>query len=320
MSGGGFAKVFESILLSSIWTEPDHVLRLWITFLVRCNRHGYVEGSIPGLARLANISIEKCEDAIARLEAPDPYSKTPDNEGRRIRRHERGWLVLNHAVYRDLLGVQDDELSQTPEAVRKRRQRERERQRDNGVTGVTSRDSDTPPSASASASESEEKGEVQEGEPKLMHMEGDVDAATLYCVRLTVAANKGLNQPIPRILWSSGSTRQVVDILIGADIPLEFAEAVVFERASACKNPGEVRALSYFTKAVTEAWERKAIADASDASPLGKKGVAGGPKLATCPICKQAGIAHGFWTPHFLKEHPRDDVPSFTDNIITRAD
>lgn len=58
--------------------------------------------TIPGLARIGNIQIDKAANAIEVLLAPDKYSTTPDNEGRRIERVEGGFRILNWAIYREL--------------------------------------------------------------------------------------------------------------------------------------------------------------------------------------------------------------------------
>lgn len=96
----GFTKLFQSLLTSSIWQEDDKTRLLWITMLAAADADGLVEGTVPGLANLANISVDDCEQAIAKLEAPDRYSRTPDNEGRRIERADGGWRILNYDAYR----------------------------------------------------------------------------------------------------------------------------------------------------------------------------------------------------------------------------
>lgn len=96
----GFAKVFETIVTSTIWCEPDHILRVWIAMLVRSDPNGVVEGSIPGFAHLARVSDEQMRSALDVLSAPDPNSRTKEHEGRRIEAIEGGWLILNYEKYR----------------------------------------------------------------------------------------------------------------------------------------------------------------------------------------------------------------------------
>jgi hypothetical protein len=94
-----YTKLFGSITESTIWSEPAGTRLVWITFLAKCNKHGEVFGSVPGIARLANVSLEECAAAIETLLTPDKWSRTPDNEGRRIGPIDGGWQILNHAKF-----------------------------------------------------------------------------------------------------------------------------------------------------------------------------------------------------------------------------
>lgn len=103
----GYTKLFNSILASTIWREPNHVRVVWITMLAMANKHGLVEASVPGLADIARVTLAECEQALEALLAPDPYSRTPEHEGRRIKAVPGGFLLLNHAKYRDQLSAED---------------------------------------------------------------------------------------------------------------------------------------------------------------------------------------------------------------------
>ena len=97
---GGYAKLFETIIHSTIWGEPDNVRLVWITMLAMADKFGVVEASIPGLADAARVKLDQCEEALERLMAPDKYSRTKDFEGRRIEEIDGGWIVLNFEKYR----------------------------------------------------------------------------------------------------------------------------------------------------------------------------------------------------------------------------
>jgi hypothetical protein len=103
----GFTKLFNSILYSTIWQEPNETRLLWITMLAMSDSNGEVQASIPGLAKLAGISIQDCEASLEVLSGPDPYSRTPDHEGRRISAIRGGWRLLNHGHYRQLLSAEE---------------------------------------------------------------------------------------------------------------------------------------------------------------------------------------------------------------------
>jgi hypothetical protein len=103
----GFTKLFGSLIHSTIWREKNHVRLVWITMLAMVNRHGVVEASLPGVADAARVTIEECEDAIAKLSSPDPYSRSKDHDGRRITTVDGGWRLLNYETYRKRMSQED---------------------------------------------------------------------------------------------------------------------------------------------------------------------------------------------------------------------
>jgi hypothetical protein len=94
-----YTKLFRSITASTIVSEPLATRWLWVTLLSQADGEGCVWASVPGLARLANIDLPDCEVALACFLNPDPYSRTQENEGRRIEAIDGGWRLLNHAKY-----------------------------------------------------------------------------------------------------------------------------------------------------------------------------------------------------------------------------
>jgi len=102
-----YTKLFNSIISSTIWTEDDQTRIVWITMIAMADKNGEVHGSIPGLARMAGVSLEATDKAIAKFLAPDPYSRTKDEEGRRIEEIDGGWSLINHAKYRHMASKED---------------------------------------------------------------------------------------------------------------------------------------------------------------------------------------------------------------------
>jgi hypothetical protein len=123
----GYTKLFSQILDSTVWREDDHARILWITMLAMADRDGIVQSSIPGLADRARISIEHCEAGLKRFQQPDKYSKSKEDEGRRIRPIEGGWLLINHGKYRALMSREDQ---REKARIRKQNQRLRDSQCD----------------------------------------------------------------------------------------------------------------------------------------------------------------------------------------------
>lgn len=74
--------------------------------LAMSDKHGHVQASIPGLAKIAAVTLEETERAINLFLSPDKYSRTKDHEGRRIQEMDGGWLLINHGKYRDELDAE----------------------------------------------------------------------------------------------------------------------------------------------------------------------------------------------------------------------
>lgn len=121
----GFTKLFSDIVRSTIWRESDHVRIVWITMLALSDKRGLVESSLPGLADMARVSIEQCEGALEVLRAPDPYSRSKEEEGRRVRDVDGGWEIINYTKYRNRLSTEDrrdyQRVKQTEYRAKKKR-------------------------------------------------------------------------------------------------------------------------------------------------------------------------------------------------------
>lgn len=99
---GNFVKLYGSIVTSSVWSESAPTRIVWLTMLAIADANGGVAGSVPGLARIANVTLAECEAALKVLSEPDAYSRTTDHDGRRITAVPGGWTVLNYKLYREM--------------------------------------------------------------------------------------------------------------------------------------------------------------------------------------------------------------------------
>jgi hypothetical protein len=118
----GFSKLHSSILTSSVWCEDMATRCVWIAMLAACDAGGIVEGSVPGFARIANVTEEDMARALDKFMAPDPHSRTTDYEGRRVEAVRGGWHILNYAFYREQLRGKP-----IPSADRQKQYRDRKR-------------------------------------------------------------------------------------------------------------------------------------------------------------------------------------------------
>ena len=97
-----FTKLFNSILTSTIWCEPERTRLVWISMLALADHAGRVHASIPGLASVARVPVEDCRTAIDTFLAPDRDSRTALYEGRRIEPIDGGWRLLNYTKFREM--------------------------------------------------------------------------------------------------------------------------------------------------------------------------------------------------------------------------
>lgn len=88
------------------------------------DKYHRVEASVPGLADFAKVAPERVLEALEVLKSPDPWSRTKEHEGRRIREVDGGWEILNGGKYQEKL----DELDRL-EKNRKNQAAFRDRQR-----------------------------------------------------------------------------------------------------------------------------------------------------------------------------------------------
>jgi Recombination endonuclease VII len=63
--------------------------------------YGFVPAAGPGIVRRAGLDIKPGMAALVRLGAPEPESRSPSYEGRRLVRVNGGFVVLNYMLYRE---------------------------------------------------------------------------------------------------------------------------------------------------------------------------------------------------------------------------
>ena len=174
-----YAKLFSSITESSLWSEPKEVRLLFVTMLAKADQTGFVEASVPGLARVANLTVEETVTALSALQNPDPFSKNPDNEGRRIAVVPRGFMLLNYEEYRGRRNV-----AERQEYMRKY-MREYRKQPVNSVNTCK-------PTLDV----------VSRGEPPLAHTDTDADADTEADITADAAIPPSEAKPLSRDIVS----------------------------------------------------------------------------------------------------------------------
>lgn len=100
-----YGKLFSSALDGSLATRgPWQAIAVWPWILCLCDREGYLDMTAEALARRTTFPLEIVTTALEALTSPDPHSRTPDCDGRRLEPIDParawGWRVVNYAKYR----------------------------------------------------------------------------------------------------------------------------------------------------------------------------------------------------------------------------
>ncbi len=100
-----YAKVFEQIFDSSI--SENYTLRhFFMDMLVLSDSEGVVDKTPEAIARRTNIPMDIVNDCLNKLSSPDPSSRTPTEDGRRLiplsPDRSWGWVIVNYELYRDM--------------------------------------------------------------------------------------------------------------------------------------------------------------------------------------------------------------------------
>jgi hypothetical protein len=109
-----------SLTESSVWFKPDQTRIVWITMLCMCDKNGFVDSTVPGLAMRACVPLESCVQALRDLLSADPDSEINAHDGRRLERVERGWQILSFERYKEASFLDAKKLAKRKYAAKKR--------------------------------------------------------------------------------------------------------------------------------------------------------------------------------------------------------
>lgn len=96
-----WAPLWSSVVDSSLWCEPDYVVKIFLTMLALKDADHVYRGSAFNLGQRSHKTETEVLDALRILSEPDKRRiEKQEHEGRRIQSVPDGWLVLNGDKYR----------------------------------------------------------------------------------------------------------------------------------------------------------------------------------------------------------------------------
>lgn len=118
-----YGKAFEQMYTGSMIGAGPVVFAVWGYAIANAGRDHTVELNPTLLAFILGCAEEEVERAIVYLEAPDPRSRSADEEGRRIIHQEAfTYFMVNHEKYREI-SKQEQLRESSAERARRYRQR-----------------------------------------------------------------------------------------------------------------------------------------------------------------------------------------------------
>lgn len=100
----GYTPIFSKIVDSSLWSEPDYVVKVFITMLAKKDRDNVCRGSAYNIAQWSRKTEAEVLDALKILSSPDTKRLEPQPfDGRRIEKVEDGWVILNGKFYQNMM-------------------------------------------------------------------------------------------------------------------------------------------------------------------------------------------------------------------------
>jgi len=164
-----YAKVFSQIFNSSI-ADDYKVRHVFQDLLVLCDQFGVVDMTPQSISAQTRVPLKMVMAALTKLQSPDPRSRSPDEDGRRLvlldSHRDWGWRIVNYAKYRAIRNG-FDKRAYMCEYMRKSRASESKLDNplDKSLTQSNSLDFTASASASASASVPEGGAGGNQSEP-----------------------------------------------------------------------------------------------------------------------------------------------------------
>jgi hypothetical protein len=100
----GYTPAFREMYMGSLYGRWP-AAPVWASLLPLCDKNGLIDMSPQAISGMTGWPLELLVEGIRQLMEPDPNSRTPDDDGRRLvpidAARPWGWRAVNHGKYRE---------------------------------------------------------------------------------------------------------------------------------------------------------------------------------------------------------------------------
>src|SRR5690606_35394706 len=125
----GYTPVFDSIYTGTLYGKWP-AAAVWASLLPLLDKNGCIDMSLQAISGMTGWPMDLLKQGIEQLMEPDPDSRTPGEDGRRLvpidPNRPWGWRAVNHSKYREKARKQNYDAERTAsgkDAERKRKER-----------------------------------------------------------------------------------------------------------------------------------------------------------------------------------------------------
>ena len=140
-----YGKVFDSIYDGTLYGHWEAIVTMQ-QLIVLATPDGVVDMTPNAIAARTSIPLDIIKKGLTVLESPDPYSRTPGEDGRRIvpmdEHRPWGWRLVNHGKYMRLRNMTEKRAADRERIAEKRKKNKGVASESQSVANVAHSDSD----------------------------------------------------------------------------------------------------------------------------------------------------------------------------------
>ena len=141
-----YGKIFDSIYDGTLYGNWE-AIATFQQFIVLATPDGIVDMTPQAIAARTSFPLDLIQRGIKFLEAPDPYSRTPGDDGKRLvlldEHRPWGWRIVNHGKYKRLRHIEEKREADRKRIAEKRSQNKHVAIASQNVANVAYSDTDT---------------------------------------------------------------------------------------------------------------------------------------------------------------------------------